>query len=214
MKKHYWIRLIVPAVLLVFVVSTVQAEEPDDIPTHIRHPNALGIQGGEISGIGLSYHRWMGDIGIQITGGAMYVPFDEDEFLYYSWSNKVLDYNLGFELQRSLYARDLDKHPLYWQLYLAAGAIHRGYIDYSSEWIRDEEADENDYYSGTTVYTINPYVPVLGLGFGIGVELILFDHLSVPIEFLYGAFWEGRDIDLAKQFRIEAVPQIGLRYRY
>lgn len=176
---------------------------------HRRFPEALGVQAGQISGIGLTYQRWFGDLGFQIAAGALYLPRDPDSETGFIMDN-MLDYNIGVELQHSVYARNLDDRPLFWQLYVVGGLNHRGYIEVESEWIvLDEETYEGEYD-----HTVKPYVPVIAAGFGIGVEFVLLDHLSIPIEFQYGGFWAGTDTDLANQFSISPVPQIGLRYRY
>lgn len=220
MKQTFFSTALIAALLLLastaVFAQTSDSETSETDPAaaqaeliHRRFPEALGVQAGQISGIGLTYQRWFGDLGFQIAGGALYLPRDPDSETDFIMGN-MLDYSIGVELQRSVYARNLEDLPLFWQLYIVGGLNHRGYIEVESEWITTNDVTMDGEYD----HTIKPYVPVIGAGFGIGLEFVLFEHLSMPIEFQYGGFWAGTDDDLANQFSISPVPQIGLRYRY
>ena len=53
-----------------------------------------------------------------------------------------------------------------------------------------------------------------GLGGGIGVEGVLFQHFAVSVELVYGLFWRPLEEKLPEQFLLEMLPQVSLRYRY
>ncbi len=55
------------------------------------------------------------------------------------------------------------------------------------------------------------YVPAIGLGAGIGLEAVFFEHFSIPIEFGYGGSW-GFDSIVPKMAGVRI--QGGLRYRF
>ncbi len=161
-----------------------------------RNPHALGFQGGEISGTGLSYQRWRGEWGYQIAAGALYNAPSADAFLF----DNVLDYSLGFQLQRSVFASDFNERVA-GQLYWTVGVNHSGSIP-------------REYDEDSGIHTTGDYIPVFGIGAGLGIELVFYEHISIPIELLYGMFWRGVDGDLADQLQVTLVPQIAFRYRY
>jgi len=172
-----------------------------------QYPEALGGQAGEISGNGISYQQWIDRTGVQLTGGIIYVPLSEAEL---SWLDSTLDYNVGVELQFRIFGADLTSW-LSGQLYAFFGLMHRGYIPiveveagyYENEW---------DWIDG--VYATGSFRPVVGLGGGIGTEIILFRHFSIPIEIGYSVNWSPLSGSLADQFDVNLRPQIGARYRY
>ena len=189
--------LITAAILLV-IPAAAQSEE--DLLAHQRHPQALGFQLGEISGTGLSYQRWFDPWGIQVAAGGYYNPIiDEDDTNSYRWPEQVLQYSIGLELQRSVFAAESERHAAFGQLYLVSGITHQGYMDMLTE-------------DGKKVN--GPYIPVFGVGAGIGIEIILIDHLSIPLELLYAGSWSGIDAEFSKQLSLDLRPQIGFRYRY
>jgi hypothetical protein len=90
------------------------------------------------------------------------------------------------------------------QLYLFAGLTHQGYINVESTY------NETTGYT----YTQGPFGYVFGGGIGIGIEVILFEHFSVPFEIGYGVYWDGSKETLAEQFLVDLALQVGFRYRY
>ncbi|GAB6089580.1 hypothetical protein [Spirochaeta dissipatitropha] len=200
-------KLLVVALTLMLLtpVSLLFAEET--LPAYVENANALGVQAGEVSGIGLSYHRWGSNLGIQVSGGALYQPIDDDS-RYRIW-DKVLDYNIGVELQWAVFSNSvnlLGHFPFDGRLYIVTGLLHRGMIDA----IEGEFSEETWSHS----YTMGSYVPVFTSGFGIGFDFIFFRHFSIPVEFLYAFSWAGVQGSLAEQFAISPAPQIGFRYRW
>ncbi len=188
--------LLLTAVILFTLVSGLMA---DQVPSHSspelnrdRFPEALGFQYGLISGAGLSYQRWFGPTGFQIAGGILYFPAQTETTYPF-----VLDYSIGFQVNRSVFASDYSDR-VSGQLYLVGGVSHGGRID------------RGDF--GTSAS--EPFVPSIGLGGGLGIEIVLFEHFSFPIEVLYAGVWEGIDRPFNEQIRIDLVPQTGFRYRY
>lgn len=106
----------------------------------------------------------------------------------------TLSYGLGLEYQRtfgtSSYSDWFDA-----QLYWFAGASHTGYASWNG--------------SSPQYYT-----PKFGLGGGFGVELIAFDHFSVPVEFGYFAEYNPNSSWAYNKFGLSFLAQIGARYRY
>ena len=142
-----------------------------------------------MSGIGLSYYIDLQDgPALQFAGGVYYGA----EFF-----SDLLDYNLGAEIQFPVYQEDFNR----WfagQLYIFTGLNHVGFIeeDYDTSGFGDYNAE---FYAG----------------FGIGMEIILFGHFSIPFEVGYIGCWKPMaSNNLAEQFSINLWPQGGFRYRY
>jgi len=192
------VRLSVPLLLLLIVLLPLAAEsgESGDLRPSQEFSQALGFQGGALSGTGLSYFRQGEKLSWQVAGGALYSPVSDQSFLA-----NVLDYTIGVELHFPVYA-SVYKDWLEGQLYLFTGLNHRGTI--SKEYSVALEAE----FAGE-------YTSKFGIGGGIGIELILFDHFSLPFEIGYGFFFlPTLGPNLADKLRINIVPQAGFRYRY
>ena len=192
MKKIVLIFILVYSAAVLFA-----EEEPEAFEEFSR---ALGFQAGEISGTGLSYQVWKQETGFQFTLGAVYVPPEE------AWYSNILDYTSGFEVQHRVYGEDFTSW-ISGLLYLFAGLNHRGYIPV--EEVLDEGSDPVTYSFET-----GSYHPIIALGGGIGIEIIIFRHFSVPFELGYCIFWNPLGGDFMDQFEINLVPQGGFRYRY
>jgi len=202
---------VVVVILLLLVCSSVAFTE--ETPPYEAFPEALGVAAGRISGLGLHYHRWAGERGYQLTAGALYLPpTGPNRTTPYlaPWGGYVLlDYNVGGAYQRRVYA-DRFNNWFAGSLYLFAGGNHRGYIPM--------EQTSPDSYEGD-VYVPAEYAPggfqaeITG-GVGIGIELILFRHISIPAEFGYGGTWTVTEPDLMQAFAVQLYGQAALRYRY
>ena len=175
--------------------AAAAADEAEEQKDFHKFNESLGFQYGTIFGTGLSYQRWDSRQGFQAVFGAWYNPISTDV---------ILDYAVGAEYQYSVYGEDFAKW-LSGQLYLFAGLTHQGYINVESTY--DEETYE-------TTYTQGPFGYVFGGGFGIGIEVILFEHFSIPFEIGYGIYWDGSKETLAEQFLVDLAFQVGFRYRY
>jgi len=155
-----------------------------------EYPHSLGVQVGRLSGIGASYQVWTQNLGWQVAGGMLYrTELEED-------SDRLV-YNLGLELQYPLVEHAINKW-LEGKLYLVLGVHHQGY----------EEAVETSVGSG--VYTAGPLQLNFGLGGGIGVETILFEHFAIGTEFVYVGMYNPK----LNEAMVNMVPQVSLRYRF
>ena len=102
-----------------------------------------------------------------------------------------ISYNIGIEYQRIVFGSNANEW-LSGNLYLFGSGFHGGIID-----------------STTGVYS-----PSFGLGIGIGIEIILFEHFSIPIGLVDGVGIEPLASDPSSKFTFILMPQIGFRYRY
>ncbi|MFW6288680.1 MAG: hypothetical protein ACOC2Q_02765 [Spirochaetota bacterium] len=176
-------------------------------------PEALGISFGRITGTGLHYHRWSGPLGYGVSGGALYMPVPDSSSTIgpamSPWGGYVLlDYSVGGALQRRVYG-DVFTDWFTGSLYLFTGLSHRGYIPVETVY-----ADPDSETYVPPEYRIGSYAAELSTGIGIGIEIILFRHISVPAEFGYGATWTMTESDLADAFAVQLYGQTALRYRY
>jgi hypothetical protein len=194
MNGSRFCRLFGVIVLSLAVVSNLAAiDEPEKTEAPQKmYPNALGAAFGPISGVGLHYHRWDGQTGWQVTGGIVYFPPGQGP------GETSLDYNLGAALQWQVY-QDVFSPWLSGSLALFAGGNHRGYIPVT--------------VSGST-FSNGSYQAEFTLGPGVGIELVLFEHFSIPVEFGYGASWTATESNLSEAFRVQLYAQTALRYRY
>ena len=189
-------------VLLATLALPLAADER--VPPFERYPQALGAMFGEITGTGLHYHRWFGPNGVGITGGIIYQPLDAEM----PWLvENTLDYNLGVAYHRRVYGDEFGT-GLAGSLYLVTGGGHRGYIPVIRTYPSGpEEPPAEEEYEGD-------YRAAFNLGIGVGIEIILLNHISIPAEFLYGAVFTPTLWGTTDWLRIGPTGQIGLRYRY
>jgi hypothetical protein len=169
-------------------------------------PSAAGAFGSTLLGGGLSYQRWFGVFGFAVTAGGMAYPASGGstypaaaavsgagaDFLVY-------DYNVQLDLLLRLYSSNF-WNWLSGDLYAFATVAHKGSA--GSEFV-DEDGDittlDDEYYRQS------PYVPAVAIGVGIGYEIVLFRHFSVPLQFGYVA-----ELPLYVGFSFSG----GLRYRF
>ncbi len=184
------------AIILFFSFPTtfVFAEETTDleVTAYEKYTQAIGFQYGEISGWGLSYQAWMNKIGLQVTAGIIYNPDAAD------WETK-LNYSVGLEMQFRVYGDDFSKW-LSGQLYIFTGINHGGFIKNEQEF--------------GVLPADGKYIPFISGGIGFGIELILFQHFSIPFGVGYGLIWEGSDRAFARQISVKLCPEVGIRYRF
>ena len=195
------------AVLLLFAAA-VAAE--DLVPPYESFPQALGGFYGPFSGSGLHYQKWLGENGFHVTGGIVYVPYDDSDWWY---AGTTLDYSVGGEFQRRVYGEAFTDW-LAGSLYLFAGGMHRGYIpivEVAAAYF-SVPGDETTWVDA--VYAVGSFQAEVSVGAGIGMELILFRHFSLPLEFGYGAIWTVTEPAFADAFTVGPNVQTGLRYRY
>lgn len=166
-------------------------------PAYELFPRAIGVFaiGPPISEVGLQYQQWKGALGFQAMGGIYYNPLLSD-------TGKSFDYWAEVEGLYRVYG-GLFADWLSGQLYLWARIGHEGYIEtvYTSPPAGS---------TASPTVTTSPYVPSLIGGLGIGLEVILFEHFSLPIEFGYEGslpFGYGEPI-------VSLSVSGGLRYRF
>ena len=191
------------ALIVLVILGAGAAATADELPPYHAFPNALGIAYGPISGTGLHYHRWAGDTGFQFAAGVLYLPPDD-----VTWAQNMLDYVAGGAYQRRIYG-DSFTGWLAGSLYLFAGGNHRGFIP-----IDIVHRDPTDDPPAEPDRVVGPFVAEATLGVGIGIEIILLRHISVPVEFGYGATWTMTEPELRNAFRVNLYGQTALRYRY
>jgi hypothetical protein len=205
-------RVIITTLCLVLACAPVFAETKDSaaglISPASEFPSAAGAFGSSMLGGGLSYQRWFGTAGIAVTAGGMAYPYSDGgvyPVIEYTTSSAsvpdfmVYNYNVQVDLLLKLYSSNFWNWlsgDLYAFLTLAhmgsAGAV---YVDKDG----DPDTYEDDYYKA------GPYVPVFAVGVGIGYEIVLFRHFSVPLQFGYMA-----EYPISVGFNFSG----GLRYRF
>lgn len=174
-------------ICIVFVSASLFAAGSETLD---KFPSSIGAQIGRLSGYGLSYQKRISDLdALQTTVG---LSFNGDA----TWGS-LLDYVVGVEYQHTIYSDSYEDWFL-GQLYVFTGINHMGSI----------KAEEE---SG---YALGPFRPSLAVGGGFGVEILFFDHFSLPIEFGYGGFWEYADTSFIKQLEFQFIAQAGVRYRF
>jgi len=175
---------IILLVSLILILSTALGAADYD-----TYKNAIGAQAGDLSGYGLSFHNRLNSTSaLQTTIGLMY----EGQ----PGSSSYLDYMLGLEYQHTFFAdtyADWFAAHLYWFVGLNHSA--------SMGW---------DGFSLAS----SPYTPAFGIGGGFGVEPIFLGHFSIPVSFGYGVFYKPTAQNNFDKFKINFIPQIGIRYRY
>jgi hypothetical protein len=196
---------------IVFLCFGLAAETlgAQDAPWDL-YPQALGGYYGPFSGSGLHYQRWSGDSGFHASGGIVYVPFNESDW----WiADNTLDYSLGGEYQRRVYGESFTNW-LAGSLFVFAGVQHRGFIPVelvAEGYYRDPD-DTTTWEE--PVFAAGSYEAEVTIGAGIGIELVLFRHVSWPLEFGYGATWRPTESALVDAFTVGPNVQTGFRYRF
>jgi len=201
-------------ILLVFILTVVFMPMLfGDTGTNVyrTYPYALGAFGGDLSGSGLSYQQWLGRLGYEVSFGGFYTPpdcsFEQDE--------DFLTYSIGLQFQYSLFSENLLKKFPDWisaSLYIFTGIVHAGSLSQHCKANPDYNKDDPTspiYLSDTSKPPV--YRPNFGLGFGIGIEPVLFRHFSIPVEFGIDSIWP---LDSLWPDRAGFIVQGGFRYRF
>jgi hypothetical protein len=201
-------KLLIILLLILLSIASVSAEEGN---TFESFDESLGGSFSTLSGIGLSYQRWFGNIGVQTAVGLIYVPDD----IYYlqsadspdSVESSLFFYNIGVGLQYML-IKDSYEDWFEGCLYLVTGITHfadikemYNYSDTADEYLRYPFEDK----SGSR------FVPGFSTGIGIGIEFVFFNHFSIPVELALNGSW---DIDSWIPFEAGVKVLGGLRYRF
>ncbi len=187
------------ALLLVLLLVSgvfVFAEEEN---VFSKYDQSLGFYGNSTGMMGISYQDWNGRLGYQVTGGFTYS--DDYAFDVYSYDGEnvpvdIFSYNIGAEVFYMLYEDSYDDW-LAGALYVFGNLTHIGSINtditFTGTTITPTEGDPYTEYSASG--ETDPYfTPGIGLAVGVGFEIVLFDHFSIPVEVGYGGAWEFSSI--------------------
>lgn len=191
--------LLVLAAGIIAAAAFTEATEP----AYVQFNDGIGFGAGQLSGTGIDYRHWFSEkVGMQVCAGAVYSPLSPgDNWLDYG---NLFQYWTGVEAFRSLYATEFTRW-LYGQVYLFAGITHYGYVPWVATY------DEEEY---TTTYTVGSFVPGVGTGVGVGIEMTLFRHFSMVFELGYAVFWEYSSAPFIDQLNVTLVPQGVAQFRY
>ncbi len=158
-----------------------------------KYDQSLGFYANSIGMMGISFQDWNGRLGYQITGGFMYYDGYADNAYSDDGSSTtadILTYNLGAEVFYMLYEDSYDDW-LAGALYLFGNLTHIGTVGAEISFVEDPANSTETFtaykYSGESSPT---FMPGAALAVGVGFEVVLFDHFSIPVEIGYGGAWE------------------------
>lgn len=185
---------------IIAVTASPDAQIETETPA-LSYPSSVGVFGSTVLGGGLSYQRWWDRFGCAITVGGSAEPYTSTGGLswttsggeadFYSWNYNV-ELDLMYRLYSSVFAKWLTG-----DLFAYATAAHVGGA--KAAYVANADASkQGSYLEGT-------FVPAIAAGIGIGYEIILFKHFSIPAQFGYVAQWP---------FRLDFAFSGGLRYRF
>jgi hypothetical protein len=185
MNKRTIIALTAACMILLAGAAYAEGSDgPSDLTSPaLDFPDAAGAFGSFMLGGGLSWQHWYGPLGIAVTAGGMAYPNSS----YYGYDVvettasdfTVWNYNVQVDLLYRLYSSNFWKW-LSGDLYAFVTLAHMGSV--TAEWV-DEDGDYDT--TDDAYYVPTPYVPVFAVGVGIGYEIILFRHFSLPLQFSY-----------------------------
>jgi hypothetical protein len=167
---------LVLAAFVLFAGGEAFAEGRDSVPEisspAADFPSSVGVYASSWSGGGLSYQRWYGSFGYAVTAGGYANPSTDDTGTsrdYFNWS-----YNVELDLQYRLFASNF-WNWLSGDLFAYATVSHKG-----ERW--------DIYDTSTNAYVRRgDFSPVVSAGVGIGYEIVVFRHFSIPLMFGYTA---------------------------
>jgi hypothetical protein len=206
MKKALVLLLLAGA--FVFAIS---AEASTDAPVDVdapaitpakSFPSSVGVFGTSVLGGGLSYQIWFDRFGCALTVGGGAEPYTTAGSIdlvnnptgspdFYAWN-----YNVELDCMYRLYS-SVFSNWLTGDLFAYGTVAHMG----TTKAVYVNNADLTKQGS----YVEGEFVPVVAAGIGVGYEVILFKHFSIPVQFGYMAQWP---------FRVDFTASGGLRYRF
>jgi len=211
MEKKLVIRVVALAMILVAVATgaataaETAAEPASDEGAMIsptkEFPRALGVFGSSMNGGGLSYQSWNSDLGFAVAAGAFAIPASGLQFGENTASTDVMNY--GYNIEANLLYRLFASNFWNWlsgDLLVYASVAYKGAqtADYIYDPDKDETTDDSYYREGTLEQSV-------AAGLGIGYEIVLFRHFSLPLQFGYQVEWP---------FLLDFCFSGGLRYRF
>lgn len=171
------------AVVFLFSCSVLFAQNAE-----VSEPNKIeaknGIGGGVFGPIndngvgGICYQRWLTD-NFALEAGGM-INMTTENYSYYStplWYDvwleadfKIYEHYKNYNIASRLYLWVLAAHAGEWK---SDFVPETGHYDLDDKWVKD-----------TPSYYTDPYLhAMIGAGVGVGFDLLLFSHLSIPIKF-------------------------------
>ncbi|MDC7227523.1 MAG: hypothetical protein PQJ61_12230 [Spirochaetales bacterium] len=195
-------------IVIIFALLFIAAGFSDTV--FDEYDESLGGQFSSISGVGLSYQRWFGKIGLQVGAGGFYAV-ETPGYTDFSSSPdpatlNLLDYNVGIGVQYMLFE---DSFSDWFDacLYIVGGLVHFGYVE--NRYTYSDVANSTNHYDFISKTT--RYIPGLGTGFGIGFEFVFIDHISIPIEIALNGAWTTESwVPEDAGIKVHS----GFRYRY
>jgi len=186
--------LVVLAAALAICGGRVAAEGRDSAPElgspAAEFPSSVGAFASSWSGGGLSYQRWYGSFGYAVTAGGFASPAGDEltgsVSSYFNWN-----YNVEVDLLYRLFASNF-WNWLSGDLFAYATLSHQG-------------QNNATYDEVAKTWAPGSYEPTITAGIGIGYEIVVFRHFSIPLLFGYAVNWP---------FAIDFDFGGGLRYRY
>jgi hypothetical protein len=200
-----------PAALAVLLLcaAALGAEGSDSAlsvlsPTE-EFPSSIGIFGSSMLGGGLSWQHWAGSLGCAVTAGGMARLQTEN---YGGTAAPVADfYTWGYNVELDLMYRLFSSHSWNWlagDLFVYAQVGHRGERPTVSDQ-GDVDGNPDTMDDSWWKNEPGPFTAHYSVGVGVGYEIVLFRHFSLPIYFGYAV-----EYPLALNFNLGG----GLRYRY
>ncbi len=149
------------------------------------YPSAIGVHVGSIEAVGLSWKRWYGPTGFEVSAGGGWDPA--------TTSGNVFWYSVTGGVSRRIFAEDFDS-------WFSGGLSLVGVVGHAGE-------EGYVYDPATSGYVLHPYRPYFFAGAGIGIETVFFRHYSQELQFLYiGRFLNDPGIGFGVSF--------AFRYRF
>jgi hypothetical protein len=175
------------AIALLLAAAWAWSEEELANPIDL-FPNALGLSGSLMGTYGLSYQRWLDPFGFQVTAMGISFPATVP-----SWSVNA-QATFQYALDKEVYASWLSN--TFYGLLTAAYVCGQEPLP-----VDDPDTPELD-----TMLVPGPFTQHVLVGIGIGIEPVLFRHISLPSEFGFYGDLIGR--------RVMYFLSAAIRYRF
>lgn len=186
--------------LLLLCAAGAWTEEAQPVPPAMGM-SAVGISGGSITTVGLTYRHWGERVGLQVTAGGYVFPVEDGDVRYAD-----LYYSVAVAGDFVLLSGNVFKATwLYSQLYLVASLSHLGEDAYVVVY-------DPDTYDPSL--TGEGYVPRFRLAAGFGMELVLFSRFSLSGEVGYGLTVSPTYTDIIDILQAGLVGQGSFQYRF
>lgn len=192
-----------PVILLALLLCAVGAwTEDDPAATPAMGTSSVGISGGSITTVGLTYRHWGERVGLQITAGGYVLPAGEGDVRFAD-----LYYSVAVAGDLVLISGNVFKTSwLYSQLYLMASLSHLG-----------EDAYVVEYDPVTFIavgLTGEAWVPRFRAVAGFGMEIVLFSRFSLTGEIGLGLTVSPTYTDVIDILQAGLMGQGGFQYRF